>query len=160
MITDISSWEEFYLKDLFTIKGSKTTPKAKLQAIGVGSYPYITTRATNHGVDGLYNHYTEVGNCLTIDSAVLGSCFYQSRNFSASDHVELLIPKYPKFNKYHGLFLQTIINKKNRGVFSYANKCNQTRIKETVIKLPVKVDKTPDWEQIEAIMKDIETKFT
>ena len=157
--TNVSNWGEFYLKDLFTIKGSKTTPKQTLLKSGVGCYPYITTKASNHGVDGYYNIFTESGNCLTVDSAVLGTCFYQEKQFSASDHVELLIPKFAKFNKHHGLFIETVITITNNGVYSYAHKCNQTRIKETKIKLPsITIDEKiqPDWDLIEQHIKTIE----
>lgn len=158
-ILDISSWKTFTMEELFLIKGSKTTPKNILQSYGKGIYPYITTKATNNGVDDFFNFYTEKGNCLTIDSAVLGSCFYQELNFSASDHVELAIPYYENFNKYHGLFFQTIINKTNQNIYNYSHKYNQKRIKETVLLLPSTTDSNnkniPNWNYIENIIKNI-----
>ena len=68
-----------------TGQGSETTPLLELEEYGYGEYPYVTTQATNNGVEGLYNYYTEEGGVLTVDSAVLGYCSYQSYNFSASD---------------------------------------------------------------------------
>ena len=69
-----SKWKEFFLSDLFDIGGSKTTKVEELENYGVGKYPYVTTKASNNGVDGFYDFYTEDGNCLVIDSAVLGYC--------------------------------------------------------------------------------------
>lgn len=152
---DTSGWLDFELQALFIIKGSETTPKARLLSSGKGNYPYITTKASDNGVEGYYGIFTEQGNCLTIDSAVLGTCFYQANDFSASDHVELLMPKFAKFNGYHGLFLQTVINRKNEGVYSYANKCNQKRIRATNIRLPALPDGTPDWETMETYIKHL-----
>jgi len=102
-------WLPFSLKKLFTITGSKTTSILELEDYGKGRYPYVTTQATNNGVDGFYNFHTEDGNVLTVDSAVLGYCSYQPLNFSASDHVEKLKPKF-ELNKYIALFLVTVLN--------------------------------------------------
>ena len=81
-------WKRFQLSDLFLISGTKTTPLAQLKKYGIGTFPYVTTRATNNGVSGYYDHATEQGQVLVVDSAVLGYCSYQRDDFSASDHVE------------------------------------------------------------------------
>ena len=78
-------WDWFKLSDLFDITGSKTTSAQKLNEYGKGEYFYVTTQATNNGVAGVDTLYTETGNVLTIDSAVIGYCSYQPKNFSASD---------------------------------------------------------------------------
>lgn len=91
---DTSKWEDFSLSDLFNVSGTKTTKIEALELLGKGVYPYVTTQSSDNGIAGFYNHYTESGNVLTIDSAVLGYCAYQKSNFSASDHVEKLIPKF------------------------------------------------------------------
>ncbi|MGB1284639.1 MAG: restriction endonuclease subunit S, partial [Polaribacter sp.] len=105
----INNWKLFSLIDLFTITGSKTTPKQELQEIGKGIFPNVTTQATNNGIDSFYDIYTEDDNVLTIDSAVIGYCAFQPIRFSASDHVEKLIPKF-KMNKYVAMFFVTILN--------------------------------------------------
>ena len=151
---DCGDWQEFKLEELFDINGSKTTPKQKLESIGYGLYPYITTLATNNGCYNCYNFYTENGNCLTIDSAVLGTCFYQNKNFSASDHVEILRPKYEKFNKNIGIFIKTVITNTTKNIYNYANKFNQQKIKQTIIKLPTK-NNQPDWEYMDKFIENI-----
>jgi hypothetical protein len=164
IIIDINKWKEYKLNELFNIKGSKTTPKKELEKKGKGKYPYITTTAFNQGVSGYYDFFTEKGNILTFDSAVLGTCFYQEKDFSASDHVELGIPYYKGFNKKIGLFLQMVINKKNKGVYHYGHKANQQRIKDTVIKLPSKLNienntYEPDWQYMEDYISDLEIEI-
>ena len=121
---------------MFQIEGSVTTSLLKLEECGQGEYPYVTTQATNNGVRGFYDYYTEEGNVLTIDSAVLGYCSYQSSPFSASDHVEKLIPKFD-MNKYVALFICTIINGEQYR-YNYGRKCSQIRIGKSHIKLPAK----------------------
>ena len=145
-------YQSFPIFELFEIIGTKTTSIRKLEKYGKGDYPYITTKATDNGTEGLFDYYTEDGNVLTIDSAVLGYCSYQPINFSASDHVEKLIPKF-KLNKHIALFLTTIINLEQFR-YSYGRKYNQARIKNTVIELPSK-DNKPDWEFMENYIKDL-----
>ncbi len=148
-----NNWQNFKLTDLFEISGSKTTPLWELEDYGEGIYPYVTTQATNNGIDGFYNYYTEEGNVLTVDSAVLGYCSYQELPFSASDHVEKLIPNF-ELNRYIALFLTTIINTEQYR-YNYGRKCSQTRMKTISIKLPTKNNK-PDFKYMENYIKSLE----
>lgn len=148
---DVKTWESFSLNELFTITGTKTTTAQELSEYGPGDYPYVTTQATNNGIDGYYNYYTEEGGVLTVDSAVIGYCAYQEKNFSASDHVEKLIPKFP-LNKYNALFLVTIMNREQYR-YNYGRKSSQTRLREGSIQLPVIRSGVPDWEYVENYIK-------
>lgn len=150
---DTESWKEMKIKELFDVVGSKTTPVNKLEEYGYGKYPYITTQSKNNGVAGSYDFYTEEGNVLTIDSAVLGYCTYQEFNFSASDHVEKLIPKF-KMNKYIALFFVTLINKENFR-YNYGIKYNQGRIRETNIRIPVDSNNKPDFIYMEKFIREL-----
>ena len=145
-------WQAFPLTTLFDIKGSKTTPILTLATYGEGNYPYVTTQATNNGTEGFYDFFTEQGNVLTVDSAVLGYCSYQATNFSASDHVEKLIPKF-EMNKYVAMFLVTILNLEQYR-YNYGRKCSQTRMKQISIKLPTKTGQV-DWMFMENYIKSL-----
>ncbi len=148
-------WNEETKEGLFEVMGSKTTSIRILEKNNIKGdrkYPFITTQATNNGVRTWYNIYTDKGNILTIDSAVLGFCAYQPLNFTASDHVEKLIPKFD-LNVFRGLFLTTIINMEQKKI-SYGRKFNQNRIRDTEIKLPFKDGKV-DWEFIENYIKGL-----
>ena len=146
------NWKSFLISELFEITGSKTTPKQDLEEIGKGIYPFVTTQATNNAVENFYDDYTEEGNVLTIDSAVIGYCSYQPFKFSASDHVEKLIPKF-KMNKYNAMFLVTILNLEQYR-YNYGRKASQTRLKEISIKLPSK-DNEPDFKFMENYIKSV-----
>ena len=150
-----NKWGVFKLSDerLFKIKGSKTTPLQELELSGTGDFPYITTQARNNGVAGFYNIYTEHGGCFTIDSAVKGYCSWHEEDFSASDHVEKLIPQF-QCNNYIAMFIMTIINMEQYR-YNYGIKCNQTRIKNMQIKLPVDIDGNPDWEFMENYIRSL-----
>lgn len=150
---ETSDWVEFPLNELFDISGSKTTPIEELEGYGLGKYPYVTTKATNNGVDGFFDFYTEQGNCLVIDSAVLGYCTYQELPFTASDHVEVLRPKF-EMNRYIALFLVTLINQDTYR-YSYGRKRSQKQIKRDVIKLPINQEGKPNWLLIEEYIKSL-----
>lgn len=148
-----NDWKGFLISDLFDVCGTKTTSIEELNTYGHGEYPYVTTQSSNNGINAYYNYYTEKGNVLVIDSAVVGYCSYQEKDFSASDHVEKLIPKF-ELNKYIALFLVTIINNENYK-YSYGRKFNQTKIKNTVIYLPTTECGKPDWHYMEQYIKSL-----
>lgn len=147
-------WAEFQIGELFTVTGSKTTSKIELEASGIGKYPYVTTKATNNAVDGLYSIATEKGNVIVIESAVNGYVTYQEMDFSASAHVEKLIPKF-EMNKYSGVFIANIIRVLTNGMYNYGHKFNQKRIKDTIINLPITLDGTPDYDFMERYIKSL-----
>ncbi len=151
-----SNWKEFYLSDLFEISGSKTTSVEELEGFGNGKFPYVTTKASDNGVDGFYDHYTEDGNCLTVDSAVLGYCAYQELPFSASDHVEILRPKF-QMNQNIALFFVTIINMDTYR-YSYGRKRSQKQIKRDIVKLPVDASGNPDWKYMNDFIEEIQSR--
>ena len=150
---DTMEWGKFRLGNLFEVLGTKTTKLAELQSFGIGQYPYVTTQASNNGIAGFYDFYTETGNVLVIDSAVAGFCSYQENHFSASDHVEKLVPRFA-MNRYIGLFIVTLINRE-RFRYTYGRKCNQEKISNTLIRLPVDETGEPDWMFMEQYMKSL-----
>ena len=150
-----SNWKWFSLNDknLFNITGTKTTPLLELEEYGKGDNPFVTTQATNNGIGGFFNFQTEQGNVLTVDSAVIGYCAYQPLNFSASDHVEKLIPHFV-MNKYVAMFIATVINKEQYR-YNYGRKASQTRLKSGKIKLPTNDEGLPDFDYMERYIKSL-----
>lgn len=156
MNIDVKTWKDFLISDLFEVRGTKTTPLLELQIYGEGVYPYVTTQSTNNGVGGFFNYYTEEGNVLTVDSAVAGVCKYQSNPFSASDHVEKLVPKF-EMNFYSALFILSVINK-NQYKYSYGRKASQKMLKKELIRLPVNSQGLPDYAFMEEFIKHLKSK--
>lgn len=148
-------WKNFLLIDLFDITGSTTTPKQKLNLSDNANFPYVTTAGTNNGIGGYSEIYTERGNVLTVDSAVLGKTFYQKYNFTASDHVEKLIPKF-NLTENIGNFIATILNTSAKTLgYAYNKKRSQQALKAEQITLPVDNNGKPDWQYMEIYMKNI-----
>ena len=151
---DTSAWKQFDLTTLFKVRGSKTTPLLELEEAGAGKYPYVTTQATNNGVAGFYDHFTEgSGGVIAVDSAVIGYCSYQHGPFSASDHVEILTPTFP-MNAYVAMFLVTVLNIEQYR-YNYGRKCSQTRLRQSKIKLPVSQSGNVDYEFMERYIKTL-----
>lgn len=147
------TWREFRLEQLFEIVGTVTTTAEELSVCGFGPYPHVTTRSGNNGVASFYNYWTEEGNVLTIESAVKGTCTYQPINFSAGEHVEKLIPKFP-LNQNVALFLVTLINQESYR-YNYGRKLSRPRIRNTIIRLPITTQGEIDWRWIERYIKNL-----
>ena len=147
------NFKNFFIKDIFDVTGTKTTSVKELIKLGEGEYPYITTSSKNFGQGGKFDFYTEKGHVLTLESAVNGVCFYQEKEFSASDHVEKLIPK-EKVSKEFLIYVSVLINKQTFR-FNYGRKANQDRIKNMVISLPV-INGEIDYEFIDNFIGSLE----
>ena len=104
---DSVEWQEFFIggiNGIFDVSGTKTTHPNDLKKGGI--IPRVTCAATNNAIDDFYqNEPTEIGGVLTIDSATDGYVSYQLNDFIATDHVEKIMGKTGKINKYIGLFL-------------------------------------------------------
>ncbi len=152
------NWKEFDLKDIFPkIQRGKRLKKADHQK---GKVPYVSSTASNNGIDGFIGNNEGVrifSDCLSLaNSGSVGSCFYQPSKFVASDHVTKL--ENPKFNKYVYLFLSSVVNRISEK-YSFNREINDTRIKKEKILLPVNKDDKPDFEFMEKFMREKEAKL-
>ena len=96
--------------------------------------------------------------CISLSyNGSVGEAFYQPERYWATDDVNALYFKesngYP-FNVYIGLFICAIL-RKEKYRFSYGRKWILTEMENTLIKLPIKTDGTPDWTWIENYMKSL-----
>ena len=147
------SWATFLLGDLFTITGSRTTPKKELDKIGPGNYPYVTCRATDNATSGWYDYWTEKGGVIVVDSAVAGHASYQPYCFSASDHVEKLLPDF-RMTSLTALFFVSVQNM-NKFRYSYGRKASQERLRQQPVSLPVDSNGGIHFSFIESFMKSL-----
>ena len=148
-------WSTFRIEDIFDIRGTITTHPSVLKKDG--QTPRITCAATDNGLDGFYqNKPTEKGKVLTVDSATVGFVAYQEHDFIATDHVEKLVPKHGELNRYIALFIKMCIDNSKEGKFGYGYKFAQRRIKRQSFMLPVDANNQPDWDFMEAYMREQE----
>ncbi|MDG6265566.1 restriction endonuclease subunit S [Glaesserella parasuis] len=150
-----TEWREFSFSQVFAeIQRGKRLIKSNQQD---GTTPYVSSTATNNGVDNFIDNSTNVRifeNCLTLaNSGSVGSTFFHYYTFVASDHVTAL--RLEKPNKYIYLFLSGII-KRLEEKYSFNREINDKRIQREKILLPVNEEGLPDWQFMENFMKQIE----
>lgn len=137
-------WKPERIGELFDVSGSVTTKPEDI--IPNGNTPRVTCASTQNGLDNCYqNAPTENGGVLTVDSATVGTVFYQPFNFIATDHVEKIQKTNDAFNENEGLFLQTAITASVGTKYQYGYKFSQKRIKRQTVFLPVDDLGKPDY---------------
>lgn len=148
-------WKEFKLTEIFT--NIKRGRRLKKDNHIFGPMPYISSTASNNGVDGFVGNNIGVRifkNCLTIaNSGSVGSTFYHPYSFVASDHVTKL--ENDSFNKYVYLFIAHLTSRLAEK-YSFNREINDTRIEKEKILLPVNSDDEPDYFYMENYIKKLE----
>ena len=145
-------WKEFSLTEVFTEiqRGKRLKKDDHIH----GNMPYISSTASNNGIDGFVGNKIRVRifeNCLTLaNSGSVGSTFYQPFNVVASDHVTKL--ENENFNKHIYLFLATMVSRLNEK-YSFNREINDQRIKKEKILLPINSKGKPDFAFMESYMK-------
>jgi restriction endonuclease S subunit len=148
---DATDWQPFKLSSLFEIKKGKRLTKANMSR---GKFPFIGSSDSHNGMTALVSSAIHEGNTITVCyNGSVAEAFYQPRSFWASDDVNVLYPRGFQLNKYIGLFLASVI-KQEKYRYNYGRKWHTERMKESVIKLPVK-HSTPDWEWMESFIKSM-----
>ena len=148
-------WKEFYFTDIFTeIQRGKRIKKADHK---LGNTPYVSSTANSNGIDGFLGNESGVRrfeNCLTLaNSGSVGSAFFHSYEFVASDHVTKL--KREGLDKYAYLFMIPIINRLSEK-YGFNREINDERIKREKIILPANEDGEPDFAFMSSFMQQVE----
>ncbi|MCI6312430.1 MAG: restriction endonuclease subunit S [Helicobacter sp.] len=148
-------WKEFSFDFVFKEikRGKRLIKDNQFQ----GKTPYVSSSALNNGVDNFINNSENIrkfSNCISLaNSGSVGSAFFHSYEFVASDHVTQLIQ--PKFSKYVYLFLLPIIARLSEK-YSFNREINDKRINREKLLLPIDSKGNPDYALIESYMKNIE----
>lgn len=149
---EIQHWGSFRLGDLFDIvKGSRLT-KADMRE---GNIRYIGASSFNNGITAYIGNDEQLhpANTLTVcyNGSDIGRTFYQTEPYWATDDVNVLYPKF-EMNEDIALFFAPII-KYVGGLHEYDDKWKLDDMKKDVIKLPIKVDGTPDFAYMESYIQ-------
>lgn len=144
----------FVLRDVFKITMSKSIDKNKLQQ-GIGIIPYITRTGLNNGVlKFVCNQGDEklnIGNVITV-GVDTQTVFYQKENFYCGSNILSLY--FKKLNEYSATFVIPILEKILKERYCYGYGATLTRISKLEIPLPATPDGNPDWNMMEAYIKD------
>jgi len=146
---DTSMWKPFKYSELFNIMRGQA---ATIEELGEGSYPYISATSLNNGISGYVSQTNAGPNCITVSiDGSIGEAFYQPQLIFANSDVAVLTLKDRELTPAISLFLTTLI-RKEKYRYNYGRKWSLARMNESIIKLPVCDDGTPDWQWMEQFM--------
>ncbi|MGL9922989.1 hypothetical protein IGJ52_002516 [Enterococcus sp. DIV1758] len=152
------NWLPVQLGDLFIPRRGNSGPKNKLKP---GETVLISARKIDNGFDSMVTppeKSTIYSDILTVNNngdGGAGIAYYHPYKFIATQDVTLLIPKF-KLSKYSKLFISLAITSQREGMgFGFGNKLNGSRLERLSIMLPVKLDKSPNWQFMEDYVKSI-----
>ena len=151
-------WRPFFLTELFPkIQRGK---RLKTENHIPGRTPYVSSSALNNGVDNFISNTEKVrifSDCISLaNSGSVGSSFYEPFSFVASDHITHL--KNEKYNKYHYLFIASILNRLSQK-YNFNREINDNRISREKIMLPVDVAGNLDLDFMEQYIKERESQL-
>ena len=146
--------KQFILSEVFEIKSLKHIDKNKLKN-GDGNIPYVSQSKLNNGMlKFICDHGLEklnLGNCISIgmNTQVVR---YQEKDFYSSKDMICIRNNY--LNKYIACFICPILENILQQKFNYSYMALARRISKLEIPLPATPDGNPDWDMIEAYIKD------
>ncbi|MEL0659862.1 restriction endonuclease subunit S [Psychromonas arctica] len=150
---DEKLWKPFKLVEIFeTVQRGKRLKKADHVD---GDIPYVSSSGINNGVNNFICNEDKVRifeNCISIaNSGSVGSAFYHSHKFVASDHVTHL--KNETFTKYIYMFLCSVLSQLN-SKYNFNREINDHRIARETLLLPIDQKGRPDYEYMDQYMKN------
>lgn len=133
---DECNWRWFKVSDILNIS---LGPYVDKDALRPGNIPYITRTALNNGVDS-YGYYIGAeddaydGNCITIGAEGIVA-FYQHERFLKGNKINIV--RHPEMNPKIGMFLVTIFDFVNVGIYNYGYAIVKKRLNASMIPLPI-----------------------
>ena len=158
-----SEWKEFRFGDYISeINKAKAINKDELttEDNDAKRINYITRTSEENGCElqasfvDIDESFVENGNAITIGDTT-ATCFYQEEPFITGDH--MVVVRADWLNRYTGLFIVTLLTNEQYK-YSYGRAYLMDRIKDTMLKLPAKLDNgkyIPDWEYMENYIKSL-----
>ncbi len=137
---DTSKWKYFRFDEIFYIK--KGFYNKKPDHVPNGNIPFIGATDTNIK-----------SNSITVsNNGSIGFAFYQPIPYTCTHDVNPLYLKNHKLNPYIAMFLCAIIEL-DKYRWTYGRKWRPARMPDSLIKLPVTDNNTPDWDYMELFIK-------
>lgn len=147
------NWKWFRFDEIFNISTYRGETLINLEK---GTIPYVSSTESNNGVSSYINNIDVVSkNKITVArNGSVCSAFYQPVDFYPSpDDIRIFDLKEHTLSPGIALFLCTLIEKEKYR-YTYGRKFGTGRMKESLIKLPVTPDGSPDWQYMEDFIKD------
>ena len=172
-LSEHNNWKEFLFTEIFDIQ--KGFYNKKPPCFEEGNIPFIGASDSNNGITGFTDYGTIKANskigygknepidrkifkgnaiCVTNNGSV-GYAYYQVADFTCTHDVNPLYLLDRELNRYIAMFLIACIEKQ-RVCFAYARKWRPKRMVNSRIMLPATAEGAPDWQFMEAYMKQQE----
>lgn len=149
-------WKQFKLATIFEIENCKCS---KVSGLKKGTMPYVGATNRNNGVMTFLQPTEKLitkGNCIAFicdGEGSVGYSIYKSEDFIGSTTVK--VGRNSKLNKYNATFITTIADTV-RSKYNFGFKRNETHLKNEILMLPKNKKSEPDFEFMEAFMKQKE----
>lgn len=157
---NFQNWKKFKIDDLFTVytggdKPKKNDPKHR-NGILVNSIENLTE---NNGIKEkiFYNDNKKFKNFISISSIGVntGQAFYQPELGAVFTRVKALVPKEnTRLNPYTGMFIVTVFQLE-KIKYSYGRVLDESRLSNTMIRLPSNSKGQPNWQFMEDYVKSL-----
>ena len=150
---DIQNWKPFRYSDLFDIERGRG-PRIK-DLNGRGNIPFITSIESSNGLTSFTSmEAMHSKNTIGVNrNGSVAEAFYHEYDYCSTEDVHIFSPKFP-LNKYIAMFIITLI-KKEKYRYNYGRKWGLSRMKESIIRLPVDINGQPDWQFMENYIKQL-----
>ncbi|HCE56022.1 MAG TPA: restriction endonuclease [Lutibacter sp.] len=151
-------WKEFVFEQMFDIDSTSSGIDRNKLINKKGVIPYLTRSEKNNGYDSFIceqadKYKTDDSNVITIGLDTQ-TVFYQPNKFYTGQNIQVL--KCEKLNKEIAQFLIPLI-KRQMGKFNWGgNGATLTRLRRSKLLLPINEKGEPDFEFMEAFMKQKE----
>lgn len=136
---DECNWRWFKVSNVLNVS---LGPYVDKDLLNPGHMPYVTRTAQNNGVDahGYYvgaEHDAYEGNCITIGAEGIVA-YYQHEKFLKGNKINIV--RHPRMNPMVGMFLVTVLDFVNVGIYNYGYAIVMKRLNAQMIPLPVSQD--------------------
>lgn len=148
-------WEKFFIGDLFDIEIGKAIDGNKVDRTS-GHYAYITRKENTNGLDGFIDYDEKFLNVkfpvITVGNET-AQPYVQNFPFFTGTKVNILSPK-KSLSRFTLMFIAQSL-RVHKEKYSYSFTMNSTRLRKQPIMLPVDDSGAPDFEYMEAFVKNI-----
>lgn len=152
-------WKEFFISDIGEIESGIDIYESERT---IGDIPYISAKSKDNGIGHFIgnSNATLESNCISVNrNGSVGYAFYHPyKALYSNDCRKIRLNKNLNKNKHISLFIiNQIAFQKDK--YSYGYKMGTVRLKRQKIMLPVDENDNPDWNLMEAYIKEKEQSF-
>lgn len=152
-------WRTFRVDSILELEKCKC---AKVSSLSEGTTPYVGATNRNNGVLSFVESNPRMitqGNCIAFicdGEGSIGLSVYKYEDFIGSTTVK--VGRSKCLNKYIGMFLTSVADKV-RSKYNFGYKRNTEHLAAEILQLPIRTDGTPDWDFMEAYMRQVEDEL-